>query len=109
MVTVYWVWGLLVGGAWFYKLVECALGMPKVPDLIRDEFVSESSKTQPRVSIIVPALNEEEKLEAALGSLLVLDYPNYEIMAVDDRSTDQTGAIMDRVAGYRGGTECQRR
>src|SRR5882762_7413283 len=98
MVTVYWVWGLLVGGAWFYKLVECALGMPKVPDLTSPKFAPDSFEPQPRVSIIVPALNEEEKLEAALGSLLVLDYPNYEIIAVDDRSTDRTGAIMDRLA-----------
>ena len=98
MTTVFWVWGLLVGGAWFYKLVECALGMPKVPDLTNPESQPDASVAQPRVSIIVPALNEEEKLEPALRSLLALDYPNCEIIAVDDRSTDRTGAIMDRLA-----------
>ena len=51
----------------------------------------------PRVSIIVPARNEAEHIDAALVSLLQLDYPDYEVIAVDDRSEDATGAIMDRV------------
>jgi glycosyltransferase involved in cell wall biosynthesis len=103
MTTVYWVWSLLVGGAWFYKLVECALGMPKVPDLADSKWQPQASTAQPRVSIIVPALNEEEKLEDALQSLLRLEYSNYEVIAVNDRSTDATGAIMDELAATSGG------
>jgi glycosyltransferase involved in cell wall biosynthesis len=52
----------------------------------------------PRVSIVVPACNEEETIEQGLTQLLALDYDNYEIIAVDDRSIDRTGEIMDRVA-----------
>jgi len=96
--TVFWVWGLLVGAGWTYKLFESALGMPKVPDLAQPEWLPASQQLLPRISIIVPALNEEEKLEAALRSLLVLDYPDYEVIAVNDRSTDCTGEIMDRLA-----------
>ena len=44
----------------------------------------------PLVSILVPAYNEEETIEAALASLLQLDYPNYEIVFVDDGSSDRT-------------------
>lgn len=52
----------------------------------------------PKVSIIVPACNEESAVECSLRSLLALDYPYYEVIAVNDRSTDSTGQIMDRVA-----------
>ena len=96
--AVFWVWGVLIGAGWTYKLIECAIGMPKVPDLARPEWLPDPGQKLPRISVIVPALNEEEKLEAALRSLLVLDYPDYEVIAIDDRSTDQTGQIMDRRA-----------
>jgi glycosyltransferase involved in cell wall biosynthesis len=98
MTVLFWVWGLLIGAGWTYKIFECALGMPKVPDISLPEWLSNLSESLPRVSIIVPALNEEEKLEPALRSLLQLEYPNYEVIAVNDRSTDRTGQIMDRLA-----------
>jgi glycosyltransferase involved in cell wall biosynthesis len=46
----------------------------------------------------VPARNEEEDIELSLTRLLELDYDNYEVIAVNDRSTDRTGEIMERVA-----------
>jgi hypothetical protein len=52
----------------------------------------------PRVSIIIAARNEERKLAAALRSVRRLDYPRLEIIAVNDRSPDSTGAILDRLA-----------
>jgi len=51
--------------------------------------------TFPMVSIIVSARNEEDKIERCLASLMELDYPTLEIIAVNDRSTDGTGIIMD--------------
>lgn len=52
----------------------------------------------PRVSVVVPARDEGHKIEVGLKSLLVSDYPDFEIIAIDDRSRDETGAIMDRLA-----------
>lgn len=52
----------------------------------------------PLVSLVVPARNEERNVEAAARSLLAQRYPSIEIIAVDDRSTDGTGAILDALA-----------
>jgi glycosyltransferase involved in cell wall biosynthesis len=52
----------------------------------------------PTVSIVIPARNEEDKLETALRSVLAQAYPQLQVIAVNDRSTDRTGAILDRLA-----------
>ena len=52
----------------------------------------------PKVSIIIAARNEEEALPAALESILALEYPDFEIVLVDDDSRDHTGAIADEWA-----------
>ena len=51
-----------------------------------------------RVSIIIPARNEERNVEEALQSVLKQDYRELEVIVVDDRSTDRTAGILDRVA-----------
>jgi glycosyltransferase involved in cell wall biosynthesis len=52
----------------------------------------------PSVSVVVAARNEARNIEAALQSLLRLDYPKIEFIVVNDRSTDETGQILDRIA-----------
>ncbi len=52
----------------------------------------------PRVSIVVPARDEERAVAAAVGSQLSQDYPDFEVIVVNDRSTDGTGAILDTLA-----------
>lgn len=52
----------------------------------------------PPVSIIVAARNESRNIRIAMQSLLRLNYPAYELIVVDDRSDDDTGAILDDIA-----------
>jgi GT2 family glycosyltransferase len=50
----------------------------------------------PRVSVVVCSYNGGATLEQCLGSLLALDYPDFEVIVVDDGSTDDTRAILAR-------------
>ena len=76
---------------------QLTLGLRRVVRL--EEWSAEpGSGPWPRVSVIVPARNEQRHIEAALQSLLRLDYPDFEIIAVDDRSTDRTGEILNQLA-----------
>lgn len=54
-------------------------------------------KDLPPVTVIVPARNEERNIERCLLSLLGQDYPKYEVIAVDDGSTDGTPLILARL------------
>jgi glycosyltransferase involved in cell wall biosynthesis len=100
MYYFYWIAGTILALAWFSRIVDAALGMPSVADISQPEWDRKSTgnSVNRRVSIIVPARNEEEDIELSLTRLLELDYDNYEVIAVNDRSTDRTGEIMERVA-----------
>lgn len=52
----------------------------------------------PSVSVIVPAYNEEVVLENCIRSIVASDYPNFDVICVDDGSSDNTFAIMQRLA-----------
>jgi glycosyltransferase involved in cell wall biosynthesis len=97
--TAVWVLGALLAVVWLSRVLDAALGMPHVPDLLEAQWDRPAKQgSAPRVSIVVPARNEEKSIERCLRSLLALEYPDYEILAVDDRSSDATGEIMERVA-----------
>ena len=67
---------------------------PRLPDVAADE----PPGGWPSVSLIVPARNEERAVEGATRAFLAQDYPSLEIVAVDDRSTDATGPLLDALA-----------
>jgi cellulose synthase/poly-beta-1,6-N-acetylglucosamine synthase-like glycosyltransferase len=78
----------------FLRLARHANAIPRLPDA-----PSPSATTDwPRVSIVVPARNEEQGVRAAVESLLRQDYPALELVVVNDRSTDRTGAILAALA-----------
>jgi cellulose synthase/poly-beta-1,6-N-acetylglucosamine synthase-like glycosyltransferase len=77
--------------------------MPTIPDISSPEWDRKSKNTRhPKVSIIVPARNEEASIAASLSQLLNLEYDSYEVIAVNDRSDDGTGEIMEHVASGSG-------
>ena len=58
------------------------------------DFAPLANENCPSVSVLFAARDEGEKMPEALGTFLSLDYPNYEVVAVDDRSADETGEIL---------------
>lgn len=62
-----------------------------------DKFEKIEHKTL-KVSVILPARNEEGYIEKCLDSLLMQDYSNFEIIAIDDSSEDDTGKIIQEYA-----------
>ena len=52
----------------------------------------------PPVTILIPAKDEQERIGDCLRSALAQDYNNFQVVAIDDRSTDGTGAAMDELA-----------
>lgn len=69
--------------------------------LLRDVAVALPA-APPRVSVVIAARDEADGIERALDSLLAQDYPDYEVIVVDDRSSDATPQILARKA-VRGG------
>ena len=95
-----WFSSIFLGTIWLSRLFAAGLNMNKIAEISRPEYdvaPVDASGRVPRVSIVVPARNEGEHIEAALLSLGQLDYPDYEVIAVDDRSEDATGDILDRL------------
>ncbi|MDQ1145159.1 glycosyltransferase involved in cell wall biosynthesis [Bacillus sp. SORGH_AS 510] len=88
MLTVIFSLGILV---WIVFLVDAFLGFRKLDALEKEE----SLKAGPLLSVIVAARNEEKQIKASIISQLNQSYRKVEWIVVDDRSTDQTGRILD--------------
>ncbi|HEY2121835.1 MAG TPA: glycosyltransferase [Candidatus Acidoferrum sp.] len=86
----------LIALFWLTYGLQTAFGAMKLPWL--KSFKPAADADCPRISLILAARNEEEKLPAALATLVAIDYPNLEIIAVDDRSHDATSRILDDFA-----------
>ena len=60
--------------------------------------IGQALKNPPLISILIPARNEAENISRCLKSLLKQDYPNMEIIVLDDNSTDGTGKVVEEIA-----------
>jgi len=86
----------IVAVFWIAYGLRTALGALTLPWL-KDYAPAEDSEC-PRVNLLFAARNEEEKLPQALETLRQIDYPSLEIVAVNDRSTDDTEKILNDAA-----------
>jgi glycosyltransferase involved in cell wall biosynthesis len=85
---------------WLWQAIAALRGIPILPDLVhsRAPLPDLEASEGPDVTVIVPACNEEQSIEATLKSLLGSTGARLQIVAIDDRSTDRTGERMDAVA-----------
>ena len=85
--------------AWIVTIVLTLYGLSRQSSLSLSSNLRLTERDAPLVSILVPARNEQNRvLESCIRSILAQDYGNFEVIAVNDRSTDQTGAILQRLA-----------
>jgi chlorobactene glucosyltransferase len=83
-------------GVWMYFLTYMTKSFRQSPML--ESFDRTRVSRLPKVSVILPARNEERYIARCLDSLLGQDYTNFEIIAINDSSTDGTGEIMKAYA-----------
>lgn len=99
------LWLHAIGVAGFYSIL-LRRTVPHKGDRVRvlpvrdddTRLLDRLERKVPTVSIIVPARNEEENIRRCVQSLLEQDYEHFEVIAVDDGSTDGTGRILDELA-----------
>lgn len=92
-------WGIAL--FWAVSTLVALTKLPTISDVLDTRYRLPLAEL-PFISVIVPARNEATDIEATLRSLLAIVGVRLEIFAVDDRSTDATGAIMDRMAAEAG-------
>ena len=84
--------------AWTVRGLTWLRGLRLVPDMCGDQYRAESPEKAAVLSVVVPARNEGEAIRACLESLMASTGVVLQVIAVDDRSEDRTGAIMDEIA-----------
>ncbi len=91
----------LVALAWLLRVLSWRRLIRRVPHLT-ERGRQAGSPVLPQLTVVVPARNEAAGIAATLDSLLHAEGVSLQIIAVDDRSQDETGAIMDRIAARAG-------
>lgn len=87
---------------YFYSLIGVAVYFFAMSALnvldIRRNTVPPPAKSGPLVSVMVPVRDESRNIGQCLAALRAQDYENYEILVIDDNSTDGTWEIISKIA-----------
>lgn len=99
MSPLQWLWLSVVSLGALYWLVAAvaAIRTIRAVPVLGEQSPREPARW-PKLSIVIPACNEAKTIEPALRSKLAEGYPDLELVVVEDRSTDNTGEIVDRLA-----------
>ncbi len=92
-----WCWfNLLIGVIWLRRHGDLNRGR-REPVLSADQPGAPAAEL-PSLTVLVAAKDEQDNIERCVSGLLAQDYPALQVIAVNDRSADQTGPILDRLA-----------
>jgi len=86
---------VIIAAGLLFFMINVILNLRSLKKPGKDSVMPEPA---PLVSVLVPARDEETNIETCLESLRKQDYPNYEILVLDDNSTDNTSNIVSRIA-----------
>ncbi|MBV9182861.1 MAG: glycosyltransferase [Acidobacteria bacterium] len=98
MILFSWSAGLGLALIWLSRVLDAVYGIPTMADISQPTWDRTPGPEGNQVTVVVPARNEQGSIRDALERLMAIDYEGYRIIAVNDRSSDQTGRIMDELA-----------
>jgi len=90
------LWAALGAASSLAFLYGAVMLVRRCPQLA--EVDANDPSSWPTLSVVVPARDEAHTIEPAVASLLAQDYPHLQVVLVDDRSTDEMGTVIDRLA-----------
>jgi chlorobactene glucosyltransferase len=105
MIALWILWLLLLAGVgvvWLQRHWQLNHAQREGDALTPDSYPAPAEHAE-RLSVIIAAKDEAENIERCVRSLLRQDHPNFELIVVNDRSTDETPAILERLAAESGG------
>jgi 1,2-diacylglycerol 3-beta-glucosyltransferase len=71
-----------------------------------DKIEAERKEYKPFVSILIPAHNEEFVIKDTIENILAINYNDYEVIVIDDRSTDGTAKVLENLSGQYNNLKC---
>jgi glycosyltransferase involved in cell wall biosynthesis len=86
----------LVAGVWASRHLTISRAIRADRPLRGDSYGPDGSDA-PRVSVLIAAKDEEDNIERAVRTMLDQDYPNFELIVINDRSEDRTAEILERI------------